>query len=446
MRMNNKPLLRHVLTTLLLVLSSAERSGAQQTADNDWQIDEATLTVVPSFQQLVDGSWLERTARDGHALLEVRGSVRMPADGLFGPYSLTTAGLLAGASELPIAAELLAVGAHVGTCRYLRAPIGAGNATTTKLGDDREMSVLREDSDSGPLSLSMQGRSVELCMVFEVPEPPPPSLRWRFARRTMPLAVTAEATTNATSQATTAATAALRDSGPVASAASIAPSFSLPATWRRAIASPLLWTALPLAALAVLGGVALQRRWRRKRREGSAGSDGHPDASSALDIPRVSAAHQPGSFASVEPEAGAGQQQFHGAMAALKLGDWERAEALFGEAIAIGLTPTFAAGAWSLRGEAMLNDHKLVGATNCYLRSLSCPGVTAEAALPAASQLAAIYRQLGLRRDAQKMEALRAAINPFADDVSPQQLALIAGLVKELKHQRRSRLLARLIP
>lgn len=133
-------------------------------------------------------------------------------------------------------------------------------------------------------------------------------------------------------------------------------------------------------------------------------------------------------------------------MAALRLGDWERANAVFGEAIAVGLTPTFEAGAWSLRGEAMLNDGDLVGAATCFLRALSSPGVTVEAALPAASQLAAIYRQLRLRRDAVKMEDVRARINPFAGDLGPQRLELIASLARELKHKKRTRMLARLIP
>ena len=442
MRMNSKPLLRHALSTLLLVLSCAELRAAQEAAGNDWQIDNATLTVVPSFQQLADGRWRERTPRNGNTFLEVRGTLKVAGDGSFGPHRLATAGLLADAGEVPIAAKLLAVGANTGTCRYLRAPIGAGNETIAKLDDDREIAILRENSDSAPLLLRMRARSVELCMVFELPDAPPPSLRWSFAQRTMPLAVGAAATSKAGTEATTAAS----NKGLVAPAAAAAASLSVPPAWRLGIASPLLWSALALAALTLVGGVAWQRRWRRRRLAIAAGSDCHSASSSALDIPRVTAAQQPKSFASVEAEGGAGQLQFHSAMAALRLGDWEQANALFGEAIAVGLTPTFEAGAWSLRGETMLNDHDLVGATNCYLRALSCPGVTAEAALPAASQLAAIYRQLGLRRDAQKMEALRALINPFADELGPQQLALIARLAKELKHKRRTRMLARLIP
>jgi hypothetical protein len=109
----------------------------------------------------------------------------------------------------------------------------------------------------------MHGRSVELCMVFELPEAPPPSLRWSFAQRTMPLSVSAAATSNAATQTTTAAS----NSGLVASAAAAAASFSVPPPWRRAISSPLLWSALALAALALLGGVTLQRRWRRRRLE-----------------------------------------------------------------------------------------------------------------------------------------------------------------------------------
>jgi hypothetical protein len=217
MRMNSKPLLRHALTTtLLLVLSFAELRAAEEAAENDWQIDNATLTVVPSFQQLADGHWRERRPRSGHTFLEVRGTLKVAGDGSFGPHRLATAGLLAGAGAAPIAAELLAVGANSGICRYLRAPIGAGNETTAKLGDDREMAILRENSDDGPLLLRMHARSVELCMVFELPEAPPPSLRWSFAQRTMPLSVSAAATSNAATQTTTAAS----NSGLVASSRS----------------------------------------------------------------------------------------------------------------------------------------------------------------------------------------------------------------------------------
>ena len=41
---------------------------------------------------------------------------------------------------------------------------------------------------------------------------------------------------------------------------------------------------------------------------------------------------------------------------------------------------------------------------------------------------------------------MRARINPFAGDLGPQRRELIAGLARELKHQKRTRMLARLIP
>lgn len=434
MSMKSKHLLRHAVTALLLLASFAALPAEQEQAGNDWQIDNATVTEVPFFRQLIDGQWFERRPRNRGTFLEVRATLKVAGDGSFGPSSLATAGLLAGAGDVPIGAELLAVGVVRTNCLYLRAPIGAGNETFAKLGAGNEIAILRESDANGPLFLRTRAPSLELCMVFELPDTPPSPLRWRFAERTIPLA----AGTRSPAESEAAA------SDPLDSAASLASSPSVPPLWRRAISSPLLWTALVLAALALVGGVALQRLWRRHRLANGSGS--HADSSSALDIPRVGAAHQPTRFASVEPEAGAGHLQFHDAMAALRLGDWERATAVFGEAIAIGLTPTFEAGAWSLRGEAMLNDGDLVGAATCFLRALSSPGVTVEAALPAASQLAAIYRQLRLRRDAVKMEDVRARINPFAGDLGPQRLELIASLARELKHKKRTRMLARLIP
>ena len=126
---------------------------------------------------------------------------------------------------MPIGAELLAVGVVRTNCLYLRAPIGAGNETFAKLGAGNEIAILRESDANGPLFLRTRAPSLELCMVFELPDTPPSPLRWRFAERTIPLA----AGTRSPAESEAAA------SDPLDSAASLASSPSVPPLWRRAI-------------------------------------------------------------------------------------------------------------------------------------------------------------------------------------------------------------------
>lgn len=434
MRIEPKQVFRDATLTLLLAFTVPSLSAAQEPAENDWHIENATVTVVPDFEQVVDGRLIQRRPTRNRTLLELRGTLRVAGDGSFGPSSLADFGLLSGASDVPIAAELVAVGAATPKCYYLRRPIGAGNATKAGLSTGDEIAIVRDAGGTGPLSLRIRASALGLCMLFEAANMPAQPLHWSFAKRAIPLTLRA--------LATPAAPTAPSDSAAPAPAVSPAPSFAMPTSWRQAIASPLLWAALALIAVSLVSAVAVQRMWQRSR----TGKGSPSDVRSALSIPRVDSSHQPTTFANVEREAGPGQAQFNSAVAALKLGDWGPANTLFDEAMTTGLTPTFEAGAWSLRGEAMLNNDDLVGAATSFLRSLSCPGVTIEAALPAASQLAAIYRELGLRRDALKMDKLKASINPFVDDLGPQRMALIARLARELKHKKRARILARLLP
>lgn len=434
MSMKPKHLFRNAVTTqalVLLVLSISHQCMAQQAPENEWHFENATATTVPSFKQSVDGQWIERKPRSTNTFLELRGTLDVAGDGSFGPNSLADAVLLAGANAVPVAAELIAVGVRGGLeCFYLRAPIGTGSDTTVELRSGGDFSIMRENGSTGTLFLRTRAPTLDLCVLFELVEMPTAPLLWHFANRAIPLAIA--------SPPPGAAADLPVDSAGAAPLTSAAPSPVVPQAWQQAVSSPLLWGGLALTAL--LAGIAVQRM-RRQLANGS-----RPASASALDIPRVSAVHQPTRFARVETETGPGQQQFQDALAALRLEDWVQARELFGEAIAAGLTATFEAGAWSLRGEATLNCDDLVGAATCFLRALSSPGVTTEAALPAASQMAAIYRELRLKRDARKMEKLKAVVNPFAGDLGPQRLALIARLVSALKHRKRARILASFRP
>ncbi|MCB1968304.1 MAG: hypothetical protein KDI64_20280 [Candidatus Accumulibacter sp.] len=368
------------MTASVLALASSQAPAAQEPPANTWRMENATITAVPFVSELVDGKWVQRMPAKNGTLLEVHATLNVDGDGSFGPLSLSDVRLLSGAGAMPLAAELVAVGVGTVKCRYFPAQIDAGRPREAALGAGKEFVLRREDSQS-PVLLRTRTPSLDLCMAFEVLGPPPPTLLWGIADRSLPLAVGSLALDflpgPPLAQQTTDGDASTSRATPPTSG-------HLPVPWERALSSPLLWGGLALTAVAIVGGIAVLRM-RRQTRNAPPG-----DAVSALDIPRVNTSHQPTAFARVQAEAGPGQRQFQDALAALRLEDWAQATELFGEAITAGLTPTFEAGAWGLRGEALLNCDDLIGASTCFLRALSSPGVTAEAAFPAASQLAAI--------------------------------------------------------
>ncbi|WP_313954122.1 hypothetical protein [Accumulibacter sp.] len=423
MRTKIRRVFRDAATVSLLVLLATQTPAAQETPANVWHVENATISTAPSISEFVGGEWVPRMPAKNGTLFEVQGTLKVEGDGSFGPLSLADIRLLSGTSGVPAAAELVAVGVRSANCKYFSAqsPVGDKvNKVTIKLNAGGEFALTRE-VDNGPLLLKTSAPSLDLCMAFELSGTPPAAMVWRMAGQSIPLAV--------------------RSLAPTFPAGRPASWFS-PQNWRHAISSPLLWGAAALMLLALVGAIALHRA-RRQRARGDRPSS---DPGSALDIQRVGSSHQPITLTPVGPEAGPGRQHFHAALAALRLGEWTQANELFSKAIEAGLTPTYEAGAWSLRGDAMLNCDDLLGAATCFLRSLSCSAVTTESVLLSAGHLAAIYRELGFRRDAGKMEKVKLLASPFGSDLGPQRHELIARLANKFKHKRRARMLARLNP
>lgn len=450
--------------TSVLALSVTQAPAAPRSPENSWQIENATVSAIPFVSQFVGGQWVQRTPAPDATLLELRGTLKVAGDGSFGPLSLADVGLLSGGSGVPATAELVAVGVGSVACKYLPAKIADGSPTELRVGAGREFVLLR-DAGTGPVSLRTRAPSLDLCMAFELPGTPPPGLLWRIADRPIALIAGSLAPIPATERTPGGAPEAFRSPTPASAAE--------PHSGAGAIWPILAWGAAALAMTALVGGSAAL--WMRRRRENGAGirvSPGMPtaqmsqpqqtsqpptaplaspapprsDSAPVPTIPRVTPSHQPTIFARVEADGGPGQQLFREALSALRLGNWTRANELFAEAIARGLAPTFETGAWGLRGEASLRCRDLVGAMTCFLRALSCPAVTTESAVLSASHLAAIYRQLRLRRDARKMDKLKAAASPFGGELSQDRIDLIDSLTAEFRRKRRALLFARLIP
>lgn len=438
MSKRSRPAFRGGVAAAALMLSVGAMAAAQASPENEWRIDSAAVSAVPFISQFVGGQWVQRLPATNGTLLEVRGILKVEGDGAFGPLRLSEVGLLSGTSGVPAAAELIAVGVGSVSCKYLPAQLGTGGPTEVKLGAGKEFTLLR-DAATGSVLLRTRAPTLDLCMAFEVVGTPPPALLWSVARRPISLTVGSLART-------APAVPATRGAAPVSVVP--APVSVTPAqTGAAAVSLPMLWGALAgAAALALVATIVLLVRRRRQRETSDAAPAATRDGRLPFSIARVTPAHLPSSFARVEADGGPGQALFREALASIRLGEWVRADQLFGEAIDTGLTPTFEAGAWSLRGEARLNDNQLIAALDCFLRSLSCRAVTSESALVSANHLAAIYRELRLRRDASKMEKLRVRVSPFASELSPERVELIVRLATEFKRQRRAAVLSRLLP
>lgn len=299
-----------------------------------------------------------------------------------------------------------AVGARIdGNCRYLQAIVLAGKPTDLTLGEGTSISVHRT-SEADPGTLTVTGKAANLCLLFAPPKGTVGPAVMTFGSQRIALGD------------------ALRP------AEEVAQTWFDIAGFARAQGTKIAAIAVALAALGagIWAGTWL---WRRRRRavilhnESDATLPMQPTAESPAPAPieapavapselQVSARHCRLSFAPVAASAGPGLADFEAGQRALQVNSNQSAEDLLARAIAAGLDPTYACGAWAFRGKAALRQGRVEQAIRCFLGALEGDRVTHQAAHLAASHLAVIYRELGWRSDARFMEQVTAAAGAAA--------------------------------
>ncbi len=390
--------------------------AASQTAVDAWTLERLQVQSVPAIW-IDDGSdFVRESPSSGDGFLQVQGRLQVREGARLDPILLAEIRLRTADSAVKARVEsAFAVGASIVMCRYLpRDPQGWGGARMAVSGE-RSIALSRA-SAAAPLKLSIEAASVDLCIAFARSAKVGEVLLLEFGGRSFTVQLADKPTT------------------PVTAEGHIAASF-LPLAWpipsRRTV-----WIAA--AGLLALGlGLFASWRWRVRRQRLAAIDPRFLPGNGASGPRRVSAEHCRTNFVPVGVNAGPGKADFAAALREIQGERFREADALLAQAISKGLPATFECGAWSLRGQAAIALGNIDAAIDCFLKTLEGPAVTTQAALPAVLHLAVIYRELGMRSDAKRMEAvakrLAEAVKGF-----DLELALAPEMVKRIRNDARA--------
>jgi hypothetical protein len=393
----------------------AQLSAGQTTVD-PWSLEGLQVQSVPAIW-IDNGSEFVRessSASDGY--LQLRGRLQVRAGALLDPIAiaeirLRTADSAAKAKVL----SAFAVGASIVMCRYLpRDPQGWGGARMV-VGGERSIALSRA-SVAAPLKLSVEGASVNLCIAFARSAKVGEVLLLEFGGRSFTVQLTDTPNTPVTAEGNIATPSA---------------PFTWPIPSRRTV-----WIAA--ASLLALGlGVFASWRWRVRRQRLAAIDPRFLPRNGVSGPRRVSAEHCRTSFVPVGANTGPGKADFAAALREIQGERFSEADALLAQAISKGLPATFECGAWSLRGQAAIALGDIDAAIDCFLKTLEGPAVTTQAALPAVMHLAVIYRALGMRSDAKRMEALAKTLAEALKGLD-LELVLAPEMVKRIRNDARA--------
>lgn len=404
------------LAVIGLVIALLPSFAVAQSLPDSWSLTGLTAQSVPAIWMRDETDFVRRTPPDGEGFLEIQGRLSVQPGARLDPVALPDirvriSGSAAGAKPR----SAVAVGASIAMCRYLSSETRVREVSRMAVGKDGGLGVSR-DSASAPLKLALEGPHVDLCLAFAGPAKAGDSVSLEFGGRAFTVSLP-------------------EPPKPVVSVAKTDPEkglgFGLLSVRTAALAG---------ISLLVLGvGAFAFWRWRARRapvaaKPGASLPEPQADAGAKraaapegvrgelAEPGRVGPEHCRTSFARVGTNVGAGKTEFEAALRVLQAEQFEEADALLDEAITKGLPATFECGAWSLRGQAAVSRGQIPLAITYFLKALGGPEVTSQAALPAAMHLAVIYDGLGLRADAQRMEAVAKAVNSAGITLDPEAI------------------------
>jgi len=148
-------------------------------------------------------------------------------------------------------------------------------------------------------------------------------------------------------------------------------------------------------------------------------------------LPPIASKYLETTFVQVEASAGAGSSQFKQAIECWNRRDFDRAHALFEQALGLGLTPTYECFAYSQLGVIQLQRKNLALAIDHLLKCLEVHPKTATAAWEAAGRLCIIYDEAGATQEADSLRALAATANTRGLYLEATYENELRGLVRE---------------
>jgi len=401
-----------------LVVAILTPLAAAQSSPETWSLTGLTAQSVPAIWMRDDNDFVRRTPPDGEGFLEIQGRLSVQPGGRLDPVALPEIrARISGSTPGAKPQSAVAVGVSIAMCRYLSPETRVREVSRMAVGKDGGLGVSR-DSASAPLKLTLEGPTVDLCIAFAGPARAGDIVSLEFGGRAFTVSLP-EPPKPVVSFAKTDAEKGL--------------DFGLPSARTAALVG---------LSLLVLGvGAFAFWRWRARRasvpakpaessgepeRESDAAAEhaAAPEGSGAelAEPGRVCPEHCRTSFVRVGTNVGAGKTDFEAALRVLQAEQFAEADALLDAAITKGLPATFECGAWSLRGQAAVSRGEIPLAITYFLKALAGPEVTSQAALPAAMHLAVIYDGLGLRADAQRMEAVAKTVNSAGITLDPEAI------------------------
>lgn len=383
-----------------LAITVWSHSAIGESAIDAWSLTGLKFQSVPSIW-ILDGTELDRVSpREGEGFLEIQGRLTVRPGARLDPFALPEIRLRTAGSAANVRPQsAFAVGSSIALCRYLPPEPRMLEVSKMTVGQDGSLAVSRE-SPSAPLKLTVVASSVDLCIAFSRPATVGESLLLELGGQsfTVPLAGKPKQTTD--------------------------PAKSLPPT--SAGTSPISWSTLLIAAICLLVvGLGARALWRRRARPLPVvlAKDSEGESANALSGPRrVSEEHCQTRFTRVGANVGPGKADFEAALREIQAERFSETDVLLAQAITKGLPVTYECGAWAMRGQAAVGLGNIELAIDYFLNALGGRELTTQAALPAALHLAVIYRALGLRADAEKMDAVARAA--YGKAIVPQPEAI----------------------
>jgi len=407
--------MRFMASALLVLLTAVwSQLAAGQSSTDSWTLTALKAQMVPAIWVLDGKEYVRQPPPAGENFLEIQGRLTVPPGALLDPVALPeirVRSTRSAAGAKPQSAFV--VGLSILMCHYLPPETRAHDLSRRAVGHDGSLGLSR-DGAGAPLKLAIEGSHVDLCIAFAGTGRTGGSVLLEFAGRsfTVPLTPT-ERPRQAVNAAADPPTKSYWD-GLLSS--------------RAALIAGLGLLMLGLGTLAIW--------WWRTHRASlpatPAKSPDEPDVATddgaasrtpeyeLVEPERVSSEHCRTSFVRVGASAGPGKTDFEAALRALQGERFADADSLLEQAIGKGLLATFECGAWSMRGQAAAAIGEIPRAIAYFLKALGGPEVTAQAALPAAMHLAVIYRELGLRADAEKMEAVATTLKSVNITLDPE--------------------------
>jgi len=415
-----------VAIALALVMADLQTAAAQDPPD--WSLVEVGSFPSALVSELSPktGQQRWRTVPEEETIVQVIASFRS-VQGTIGPVRLSDLVLKvqpAGAGAAGAEFAPLTVGTWNRGCTYIDGrDIPEKNQAVLKLGAGGQLTLVNVGRSE--LQLTALARRMDICLAFSVPKTITGPMVLRAGRFELA----------------------------VAQGFSAAPAGSTEKAQRETRPAPLAhvtgdigagtaggkWLVGGAAALMLLMAFLGRSRLSAAFRKAWAFDGDQPGGDTSAAIPTLADIATPIGFSQPEAHAGPGADMLAAATRAIQGEDYDAAHGYVLQSLALGLSPGHLGRARLYLAEIALQRRDLLGAIQQYCLGLQCERLVMRFALPAATNLALIYRKLGMKQNALEVDRIVSAAHVAVEAFDPSRIQLIGELASALQASRRAR-------